>query len=120
MDTIDRRHTDTSVVQCVARVGINQSNALGGVFASRLCHSRQTHRFRGCSVAASTGAFEYPKKNSRNGNKVKLYYIILLDKLTDRWLDTLDKCLVQVRLNAEVPPTQSSAQSRLKLMTSRS
>ena len=34
------------------RVGVNQTDALGCVFASRLCHSGQTHRFRRCSVAA--------------------------------------------------------------------
>ena len=39
---------------------VNQFNALGCVFASHLCHSGQTHRFRHCSLAAM-GAFEYPK-----------------------------------------------------------
>ena len=56
------------VAQCVA---VNQSNALGHVFATSLCHSRQTHRFRWCSVAAK-GDFDYPAKNSRNGSEVKL------------------------------------------------
>ena len=46
-------------------VVVNQINALGCVFPSRLCHSGQTHRFRCCSVA-DKGAFEYPKPNSRN------------------------------------------------------
>ena len=48
-----------------------QSDALSHVFVSRLCHSWQTHRFSCCSVAA-VGAFEYPKTNSKKGNKVKL------------------------------------------------
>ena len=42
--------------------------------APRLCHSGQTHRFRRCSLAA-VGALEYPRKNSRNGNKEELYLL---------------------------------------------
>ena len=45
---------------------------VGHVFASRLCHSGQTHRLRRCSVTA-VGAFEYPKTGSTNGNK-ELYF----------------------------------------------
>ena len=61
------------VAQCV--VGVNQTNALGRVFASHLCRSRQTHRFRHYSVVAA-GALEYPKTNSRNGNKEELYFTL--------------------------------------------
>ena len=67
--------TYASVVQCVARrrepVPGNQSNTLCRVFAPCFCHSGQTRRFRRCSSAA-VGALEYPKKNSRNGNKEEL------------------------------------------------
>ena len=72
---IDAWHRFASVAQCVARRR-EPVYALGRVFASRLCHSGQTHRFRRCSVAAA-GAFEYPKTNSRNGNKVKLLLLLL-------------------------------------------
>ena len=41
------------------------------MFVTRLCHSGQTHRPRCCSVT-DMGAFEYPMKNSRNGNKEEL------------------------------------------------
>ena len=58
------------------RVGVNQTNALGHVFVSRLCHSGRTHAFRRCSVAAM-GAFEYPKTNSINGNKEELYFVLI-------------------------------------------
>ena len=54
-------------------VGVNQSNTLHHVFTPRLCHRGQTHRFRHCS-SATVGAFEYPKKNSRNGSKEELYF----------------------------------------------
>ena len=50
-----------------------QSSTLHRVFAPRLRHSGQTHRFRRCSSAAA-GALEYPKKNSRHGNEEELYF----------------------------------------------
>ena len=53
------------VDQCLA----NQTNTLGRVLASCLCHSGRTHRPRCCLVAA-TGALEYPMTFSRNGNKL--------------------------------------------------
>ena len=52
---------------------VYQSNTLRCVFAARLYHSGQTHRFRHYSSAAE-GALEYPKKSSRNGNKEELYF----------------------------------------------
>ena len=60
--------------QCV---GMDQCNALHRVFASHLCHSWQTHRFRHCSQIAM-GAFEYLKTNFRNDNKGELYFYFTL------------------------------------------
>ena len=57
---------------------MNQTNALGRVFVSHLCHSGQTHRFRRCSVAAM-GAFKYHTTNSKNGNKEELHFTLLKD-----------------------------------------
>ena len=54
---------------------VNQSNTLHRVFAPHLCHCGQTHRFRRC-LSAAMGALEYPKKNSRNGNKDELYFTL--------------------------------------------
>ena len=51
-------------------------NTLHCVFTSRLGHSAQTHRFRHCS-SATAEALEYPKKNSRNGNKEELYFYFI-------------------------------------------
>ena len=62
------------LMQCVASQ-CDQTNTLGRLFASHLGQSGQTHRFRHCSVAA-TGVLEYPKTNSRNGNKEKLYFTL--------------------------------------------
>ena len=56
---------------------VYQSNTLRRVFAPRLCHSGQTHRFKHC-LSAAAGALEYPKKNSRSGNKKDLYFNFLL------------------------------------------
>ena len=58
---------------CGAMRSASACTILLRVFAPRLCHRGQTHRFSRClSVAA--GALEYPKKNSRNGNKEELYF----------------------------------------------
>ena len=54
-------------------VRVYQSNTLRYVFAPHLCHTGQTHRFRRSSTPAA-GALEYPKKNSRNGNKEEFYF----------------------------------------------
>ena len=51
-------------------------NTLCHVLVPRLCHSGQTHRFRRCSSAAA-GAFEYPKKYFRKGNKEELYFTLI-------------------------------------------
>ena len=56
------------VVICAPELCGAMCSALRLVFASHLCQSRQTHRFRRCSPAPM-GAFEYPKTNFRNDNK---------------------------------------------------
>ena len=56
---------------------MNQSNTLHRLFTPRLCHTRQTHRFRHWSSAA-VEASEYPKKKSRNGKKEQLYFNLFL------------------------------------------
>ena len=84
------------VVQFAWCVGMNQSHALHRVFASHLCHSGQTCRFRCCSSAARE-AFEYPKKNSRNGNKEELYF-------------TFYSCRV-IKADVHEPTTKSSPMS---------
>ena len=61
---------------CGAMRSVLVSNTLHRMFASVLCHSGQTHRFRYC-LSAAAGALEYPKKNSRNGNKEELYFALL-------------------------------------------
>ena len=61
---------------CLCGTMHSQSNKLRRMFASHLCHSEQTHRFRLCSLAA-VGAFEYPKTNSRNCNKEEHYFTLL-------------------------------------------
>ena len=70
--TYKRIHT-ASVAQCIARRRVPVYYTLHRVFAPRLCHSGQTHRFRHCSSAAA-GALEHPKKNSRKCNKKDLYF----------------------------------------------
>ena len=52
-------HNDYCVISHISCLPLWR-NALGHMFPSRLCHSRQTHRFRWCSVVA-VGAFEYPQ-----------------------------------------------------------
>ena len=42
-------------------------------FEYHLCHSCRTPRPRCCLVAAKR-VFQYPRKNSRNGQKVEVYY----------------------------------------------
>ena len=56
---------------------MNQSNTQRRVLCPSLCHRGQTHRFR-CCLSAGARALEYPKKNSKNGNKEELYLYFTL------------------------------------------
>ena len=56
-----------------------QTNTLRRMFVPCLCHCGQTHRFRHC-LSAAVAAVEYPKKNTRNGNKKELYFLLYFNK----------------------------------------